>query len=283
MKIAITAESTIDLPKELLEKYDIKTVPFTVILGDKEGRDGEITSDIIFDYVKETGILPKTTAINEYEYTEFFEEMLKEVDAIVHLSLSSGVSSSCSHAISAAEKLKNVYVIDSLSLSTGIALQAIYAKQLADAGKTPSEIVELVKARQDSLQVSFIVERLDYLHKGGRCSGFKLLGANVLKIRPRIVLKNGKMGNDKTYRGAMPFAVKKYCQECLNEFDNPDKSIVFLTYTSATPEMRDAAYNTLVEAGFENIYETRAGATITSHCGEDTLGILYYNDGGVKA
>ncbi len=282
MKIAITAESTIDLPKELLEKYNIKTIPYIVILGDKEGRDGEITPETIFDYVKQTNILPKTTAINEYEYTEFFEETLKDADAVVHIALSSGVSSSCSHAQSASEKMKNVYVIDSLSLSTGIALQAIYARQLADEGKSPEEIVELVKSRQDSLQVSFIVERLDYLHKGGRCSGFKLLGANVLKIRPRIVLKNGKMGNDKTYRGSMGFAVKKYCQECLNEFDNHDKSIVFLTYTSATPEMRDAAYNSLVEAGFTNILETRAGATITSHCGENTLGILYYNDGGVK-
>lgn len=282
MKIAITAESTIDLTPELLEKYNIKTVPYTVILGDKEGRDGEITPEIIFDYVKSTGILPKTTAINEYEYTEFFEEILKDYDAIVHIALSSQISSSCSHAQAAAEKMKNVYVIDSLSLSTGIALQAIYASELVEEGKTPSEVVELVKARQDSLQVSFIVERLDYLYKGGRCSGVKLLGANLLKIRPRIVLKNGKMGNDKTYKGAMPFAIKKYCQECLNEFDNHDKSMVFLTYTSATPEMRDAAYNALVEAGFTNIIETRAGATITSHCGENTLGILYYNDGGVK-
>ena len=279
MKIAITCESTVDLTKELLSKYDIKTIPFSIILGDEEKRDGEISSKDIFDFVAKTKILPKTTALNEFEYTEFFEEVLKDSDAVIHIALSSGISSTYSHAVAAANNMTNVYVIDSKSLSTGIALQVIYASKLRETIDDPAEIVKMVEARQGNVQVSFIVEKLDYLHKGGRCSGIALLGANVLKIRPRISVVDGKMKNDRKYRGQMAFAVKKYCEECLNENPDIDKSLAFVTYSSATPEMVEIAKTALKEAGVETIYETTAGGTITSHCGENTLGILFYNDG----
>jgi DegV family protein with EDD domain len=282
MKIAITAESTIDLTQDLLSKFDIKTIPFTVILGDKDYVDGEITPEDIFKFVGETGVLPKTTALNEYEYEEFFKSVLTDYDAIIHFALSSGISSSYSHAVSASNNLQNVYVIDSKSLSTGIALQAINARQLANDGLDIKDIIAKVEDRKDKVQASFVIERLDYLHKGGRCSGFKMLAANVLKIRPCIVLKDGKMINDgsKNGKGSMPFAVKKYCEAVLNEFHDLDKTIAFITYSSATPEMVAAAKNALENAGVKTIYETNAGCTITSHCGENTLGILYFNDGG---
>lgn len=279
MKIAITSESTHDLPKEYVEKYNIKTIPFTVYLGDEEKKDGvDITPEIIFDHVKKTGILPKTTALNEFEYTEFFESVLNEgYDALIHIALSSGLSSTCSHAIDASKKMKNVYVIDSHSLSTGIGVQVLYAAQLRETISDPKEIVKLVEERKSSVQTSFIVERLDYLHKGGRCSGFQLLGANILKIRPRLVLKDGKMVNDdKSIRGQMPMAVKKYCQGMLAKYPVADDTIVFVTYSSATPEMKDSATAVLKEAGIENIVYANAGSTITSHCGENTLGIIYY-------
>ncbi|MBO5285474.1 MAG: DegV family protein [Clostridia bacterium] len=282
MKIAITAESTIDLTQELLQQYDIKTIPFTVILGDKDYIDGDIKPDDIFKFVSETGVLPKTTALNEYEYEEFFKSILTDYDAVIHFALSSGISSSHSHAVAAANNLKNVYVIDSKSLSTGIALQAIYARKLAESGLKVEDIVSKVEDRKSKVQASFVIERLDYLHKGGRCSGFKMLAANVLKIRPCIVLKDGKMINDgsKNGKGSMPFAVKKYCEAVLNEFHDIDKTIAFITYSSATPEMVAAARTALEGAGVKTIYETNAGCTITSHCGEHTLGILYFNDGG---
>lgn len=282
MKIAITAESTIDLTPDLLSKYNIKTIPFTIILGDKDYTDGEIKPQDIFNFVGETGVLPKTTALNEYEYEEFFKSVLNDNDAVIHFALSSGISSSYSHAVSAANNLKNVYVIDSKSLSTGIALQAINARQLAEAGLSVEEIVAKVEDRKSKVQASFVIERLDYLHKGGRCSGFKMLAANVLKIRPCIVVKDGKMINDSTKngKGSMPFAVKKYCEAVLNEFHDIDKTIAFITYSSATPEMVAAAKNALEGVGVKTIYETNAGCTITSHCGENTLGILYFNDGG---
>ena len=277
MKIAITAESTIDLPKDLLEKYDIKTLPFTVILGDDEYKDGEITSADIFRFVEINKILPKTSAINEAQYAEFFEETLKNNDAVVHFCLSSEISSACSHAKAAAESMKNVYVVDTLSLSTGIALLAIYARELANEGKSAEEIFKLCEERTKDVQASFVVKKLDYLHKGGRCSSIALLGANLLSIRPEIVLSDGKMISAKKYLGKMEKVIEKYCKDVLSENQNPDRKYAFVTYTTATDEMVQIAKNALKEAGFETIYETTAGATITSHCGENTLGILFLN------
>lgn len=281
MKIAISTESTSDMTKEMLEKFDIHILPYEIMLGDKTFYDGELTTQEMFDYVDKTGTLPKTAAINEFRYEEYFESLLKDYDGVVHISLSSGLTSSTNNAINAANKLKNCYAVDSKSLSTGIALLAIYARKLADQGLTPKEIYEAVNKRVPHLQVSFVVERLDYLYKGGRCSSLALLGANLLKIRPRIVVKNddGKMISDKKYRGKMEQVVEKYCADTLAEFNTPDKSVGFVTYTSATEDMAANALRAMKEAGFKEIYETRAGGTIASHCGANTLGILYINDG----
>lgn len=280
MKIAITAESTVDLTKELLEKYDIKTLPFTVILGDKSFKDGEeIKPTDIFKYVSETKTLPKTSAVNEQQYNDFFESVLKEYDAIIHFSLSSQISSSYSHAVAAAENFKNVYIVDTLSLSTGIALLAINARELANKGLEAKEIFEKISARVPNVQASFVVERLDYLYKGGRCSALALFGANILKLRPQIILKDGKMDAYRKYRGGMDKVIANYSKDILEEFNTPDLNVAFVTYTTATPEMICEARKVLEEKGFKNIYETTAGGTITSHCGEHTLGILYMNDG----
>lgn len=279
MKIAISAESTCDLSQELIERYDVKVIPFHVTLGDNTFKDGELTTEEIFKYVDEKGVLPKTNALNEFEYTEYFEELKKDYDSVVHICLSSGLSSSCNNAIRAAKELKNVFVVDSLSLSTGIGLLAIYARELANDGFAPSDIYDKVQKRAEKLQVSFVIERLDYLYKGGRCNALAMLGANIFKIRPRIVVKDGKMGSDKKYRGTMDKVVAKYCTDVLEEFDTPDFDKVFITYTTATPEMVDAAMKAVKDAGFKNVYETHAGCTIASHCGGNTLGILYFNDG----
>ena len=282
MKIAISAESTADLSKELIEKYEVSILPYEITLGDKTFYDGELTTQEMFDYVDKTGVLPKTTAINSFRYTEYFEDLLKTHDAVIHISLSSGITSSTQNAINAASEIKNCYVIDSKSLSSGIALLVIYAKVLADKGLDPKTIYEKVSARVPYVQASFIVERLDYLHKGGRCSSVALLGANLLKIRPRIVVKNddGKMISDKKYRGKMGQVIEKYCNETLVEFGNHDTSIAFVTYTTATEEMITAAKTALDNAGFTTVIECKAGGTIASHCGANTLGILFFNDGG---
>lgn len=280
MKIRISAESTIDLPKELLEQYGISVIPFSVILGEEVGFDGDITPTKIFDYVDKTGVLPRTSAINEIQYHEYFESLLKDYDAVIHFALSSEISSACSHAISAAENLKGVYVVDSRSLSTGIALEAIYASNLAKKGLKPEEIVEKVKARIPYNQTSFVLATVDYLHKGGRCSSLAKLGAQLFRIRPQIIMAEGKMSPGKKYIGKQLQCVENYCRDTLAQFNNPDKSLVFITHSMATPDMVEAARKQLVEAGFTNILETTAGATISSHCGPKCLGILYLNDGG---
>lgn len=279
MKIAVSAESTVDLSEEIKKEFDISVIPYTVILNDKTVSDGEVPTQEIFDFVEESGILPKTTALNEYEYREYFESLLKRYDAVVHIALSGEISSSCSNAARAAKSLSNVFVVDSRSLSTGIGLLALYARKLADEGMAPVDIYEKVQKRTAVVQASFVIERLDYLYKGGRCNSLQLLGANILKIRPRIVLKDGKMINDKKYKGTMCAVVEKYCNETLSDFNTPDLSTAFITYTTATPEMVAKAKDALTAAGFEKIYETHAGCTIASHCGANTLGILYFNDG----
>lgn len=280
MKLAVTTETTVDLTPELLKEFDIKTIPLGITLQGKDLKDGDMTTDEMFAYVAETGTLPKTNAVNEFEFNAFFSELLKEYDGIVHISISSDMSSCWQNAKSAASKLKNVFVVDSRVLSTGIAQLAIYARKLAETtDDTAEEIFKKVQARTATLQVSFELERLDYLYKGGRCSSLQLFGANLLRLRPRIVVKDGKMGADKKYRGKIEQVVAKYCRDTLNEYNTPDKSLIFITYTTATPEMLKEATKACKEAGFERIEYTRAGGTIASHCGEHTLGILYFNDG----
>ncbi|MBR2499167.1 MAG: DegV family protein [Clostridia bacterium] len=279
MKIAISAETTIDLTKELLNQFDIKTIAFNVQLGDKEVFDGDITIDEIISFVNKNKVLPKTAAINDYRYTEHFENLLKHYDAVVHFSLSSELSAACANATRSAKSIKNVFVVDTKSLSTGIALLAIYGRELAEKGYTAKEIYEKCTQRTTAVQASFELKRLDYLHKGGRCSALVLFGANLLKIRPQIVVSNGKMIPGKKYKGNFSHVVKSYCQDVLDTFNTPDLSRAFITYTTADDEIIDIAKSYLIERGFEKIYVTRAGATITSHCGEDALGILYLNDG----
>ena len=279
MKVAVTAESTIDLPKEILEKFGIETLPFMVILGEQEFQDGQVTSEEIFKFAEEHKVLPKTSAINKEQYLAFFQKQLEKANAVIHISLSSQISSACQNAKDAAAELGGVFVVDSHSLSTGIALLAIYASKLAGKGMNADEIFEKVNARVPYVQASFVIERLDYLYKGGRCGALAYFGANLMHLRPQILVKDGKMESGRKYRGTMDKVVKNYCADTLNEFSSPDLELAFVTYTTATTEMVAEARAALENRGFKTILETRAGGTISSHCGEHTLGILYINDG----
>ena len=279
MKIAISAESTIDLSKDLLEKYDIKTVAYTVILGDKVGLDGEVTTKQIFDFVENKKTLPKTSAVNEAQFYDHFTNLLKEYDYVIHFTLSSEMSASFCNAKKASLELKNVYVVDSRALSTGIALEAIYARKLAESGHTPEEIISLVTKRIPSVQTSFVLSRLDYLYKGGRCNYLSYLCSALLKIRPQIVVDDGKMRPRSKYVGKINRCIEKYVDDTLNAFNTPDLDEVFITSTTATPDQVALVKEKLVERGFRNIHVTNANATVTSHCGENCLGILYINDG----
>lgn len=283
MKLAITADSVIDVTPAILEKYDIKIVPLGILLGDEDYLDdGSVTPEKIFSFVKETKVLPKTSAANCEAYKNYFQNVLDSgYDAVIHFSLSKQMSASHQNAVTASESFDGkVRVIDSASLSTGIALQAIYAREISLEETDLDVIVEKIKKRTPYVQASFIVEKLDYLHKGGRCSSTAFLVGKAVGIRPQIVVKNGKMVSGKKYIGRnMPALIKKYCKDTLLEFNTPDKKRCFITYSSASQEMVDAAREIVSAVGFEEVLETKAGATICSHCGEHTLGILYINDG----
>jgi len=275
MKIAISAESTIDLPQELLDKYNIHTLPFGITFKDKLVEDHFGIAEEIFDFVEETKVLPKTSAIPPEQYREYFENLKKKYDAIIHISLSTLLSSSHSSACLASEGLENVFVVDSKNLSTGIALVAIYARSLVDKKLSPEDIYTQTQAYTDKIKSSFVLDKLNYMHKGGRCSTITLLGANLLKIRPQIVVSNGRMGVGKKYRGTLNKVITNYCDDMIAECENADKSIVFVTHSSPMPDEEALITKKLKQAGFKTIYNTYAGGTVCSHCGPNTIGILY--------
>lgn len=277
MKIAISAESTIDLPQELLDKYEIRTIPFGINMGGELVEDRFGISKEIFEYVEKTGNLPKTSAISPDQYMEYFKKLREEYDAVIHISLSSQLSCAYNNACMTAKEFENVFVVDSKSLSTGIALLAIYAKGLLDKGKSAEQIYNMTMERVKSVQASFIVEKLNFLHKGGRCSALSLLGANLLKIKPQISLNNGKMIVAKKFVGGLNKVLNKYCDELFETNPNPELDTVFITSSSEMADIKAELRAKLSARGFKNIYETLAGGTISSHCGPNCLGILFLN------
>lgn len=284
MSYKITCESCADLSPELYKKHKISVIPFQITMGDKDYKDGvNITNEDLFAFFENTKQLPKTSAINAFDYEEFFKQELKDCDGIIHISLSSQLSSTYEHAVEASKKFDNVYVIDSLSLSTGIGLQVLYATSLRDKDVPIKEAVTKIENRREHVQASFVVDKLNFLHKGGRCSALTLLGANVLSIRPSIEVKNGKMLVGKKYIGKIHKILDKYIYDTINQFSTPDKTMCFITYSSATEEMLNVARGTINNLKlFKKVYETTAGCTVSTHCGPNTLGILYYNDEGKK-
>ena len=283
MKIKITGDSTIDLTKEQRKKWDIDVIGVIVSFEGKDYRDGiDITADELMDSIDRTGDLPKTAALNCETYKEFFQQFLDQgYDAVVHFSFSSELSSMAREAQKAAAEMENVYTIDTKTLSSGSGLLALYGARLAKSGKYDAKtIAEKCEARVPAVQASFVLDKLTLLHKGGRCSMIAVFGANLFKIKPRIQVLNGKMKVVGKYRGKMENVVSDYVKDVLKEYNNPDPTICFITYTTASPEMLANIHKELEASGkFKEIVESRASATITSHCGRDTIGILFLNDG----
>lgn len=282
MKIKITADSTIDLTPELIEKYDIAILPLVVNLGDDTYYDGvDIKPDDIYKYFDETGNLPKTGARSPEDFKDFFKKYLDEGYEVVYIGIGSDLSCTFQNASLAAQELENVYPVDSACLSSGSGLLALYAAELAKTGKySAKEIAEKVAKRVPHVQASFVIEKLKFLHKGGRCSMLSVLGANLLKIKPCIQVVNGKNAVTRKYFGNMINCVKKYAEDTLNTFNTPDHTRVMITYSTATEEMIQTAKSVLEQYGkFKEILVTQAGSVINSHCGKNTLGVLYINDG----
>lgn len=278
--VKITTDSTADLNADF-EKYDIGVLPLNVILDGESHLDGvSITPDDIYAKYNEKKILPKTAARSPEDFKEFFERYTANGDEVVHINISSKISMTHENAVKAASELKGVYVVDSLSLSSGTGLLVLYACELAAKGLSGKEIAELVGKRAPSVQASFVVDTMEYLHKGGRCSSLVRIAATVLKIKPTILLKDGEMGVGKKYMGSFDKIITKYVEATLAEFNTPDLKRIFITHTSASPETVNKVREKIKElAPFAEIKETIASSTITSHCGKGTLGILYINDG----
>lgn len=280
MKIKITADSTCDLSKELVERYGVGIMPLHVILGDKTCSDGvDITPQQIFKYVSDTGVLPKTAAPSTEEYSEFFKKQLESADAVIHYNISQKDSSSYSNACVAAKELKNVYIVDSMALSTGQGLLVLKACDFAAQGLSPQEIIKKTEELRPKLNTSFVPDVLDYLHKGGRCSLASLIGAKVLKLHPLIDMKEGEMYAKKKYMGNLEASLKKYVRDLAEEYPRYDRTRCFITHSCCESEVVEKVRAQVKELfSFDEILETLAGSVVTSHCGKNTLGVLFISE-----
>ncbi len=278
MKIKITSDSTCDLSKELIAQNNIGIFPLTVILGNKSYKDGEIAPEDIFKYVSDTGALPKTAAGSLNEYADFFTENLKGYDALIHFNISSLASSSYNAASKAAEGFGGkVRVIDSRALSTGQGLLVLKACDLISAGKSAGDIEEEVNSLRAKVNTSFVPDSLEYLHKGGRCSLAALIGAKVLKLHPMICEnQDGQLIAKKKYMGNMERCIRTYIADLKAQYPCYDKTRVFITHSTADKSLVEFAKQ-LVKENFEfdETLETVAGSIVTSHCGRNTLGVLF--------
>ena len=281
--VKITCDSTADL-EALFRKRNIDVLPLIVTLGEKSYHDGvDVTPPDIFTFVKENNVLPKTAARNEDDFYTFFKQYVDYGDSVIHFNISSKFSASNEMAKKAASRLNNVFVIDSYNLSTGTGLLAMHACDMAEAGASAEEIVKSVNARIPYVQASFVVDTMEYLRKGGRCSGIASFAASVLKIKPTILVKDGGMVVGKKYMGNFDKVILKYVADTLNSFNNPDYTRIFVTHTYASDETVSSVIQEIKKlAPFKEIIETKAGCTVTSHCGKNTLGILYINDGFIN-
>ena len=278
-KVIISADSTCDLSPELVERYGVHVISLHVRLGDDSYLDGvDVKAEDIYAYYDENKALPTTAAINIDEYTEFFKGLLEEGDSVVHICTGSAISSCCQNARIAAEDVGNVYVVDSKSLSTGIGLQVIAAAERASAGMAASQIAAEVEALQPHCHASFFLDTLEYLYKGGRCSALAMFGANLLKLRPGILVDpaTGAMGVGKKYRGTYERVMEDYIRDELTGKDVV-ADYAFVTHSGVSPEREAMAVEFAKKYGkFKEVYTTHAGSTISSHCGPNCLGVLYF-------
>lgn len=278
--VVITADSTCDLPQHLIEKYGIVITPLSILLGDKAYKDGvDIFPEDIYDYVAKTGVLPKTAAVTPAEYYDVFERLTKQGYGVVHIALSSAISSSCQNACIAANSFDDVYCVDSKSLCTAMGLLVLKACDFREKGFDARRIANRVKALVPKVSTTFVLDNLEYLHKGGRCSGVVKLSANVLGIKPSIAVDNkeGTLDVAKKYRGKMDVVYKQYINDALRDINKIDSSRVVIADSGGIkPEILSFAKGVIEGKNkFDEIITADAGCTISSHCGPKTLAVFY--------
>ncbi len=277
MRVKIISDSTCDLSPELLERYDIAITPLCVIKDGKEFHDGvDITPADIFTHVDGGGELCSTAAVSQFEYTQMFTRYAKEYDEVVQINIGSNFSCCYQNACLAAQEFDNVFVVDSGNLSTGQGLLVVAAAKFAQQGVSGIEIAERVRALVPKVETSFLIDRLDYMRKGGRCSTVAALGANLLKLKPCIEVREGKMSVCKKYRGSFEKCIRQYVKERLDGREDIATELVFITHAAADTNVVAAAKEETAQYGsFEEVEETQAGCTVSCHCGPNTLGILF--------
>ena len=277
-KIIITCDSTVDLSKEFIEKLDVKVIPMTVNMEGKEYKDGvTITPNDIYRSVDRTGELPRTAAINISEYIQFFEAIREdEDDIILNFTISSKLSSTYQSSYNAVGLLENVYTIDSYNLSTGIALLVMEACKLRDEGKDIQTIIQTIEELKLRVDASFMIDDLKYLAKGGRCSAMARYGANILAIKPCIDVQDGAMGVGKKYRGKFAMTLEKYVADRIGDASDIDTKRIFVTHAGCDAAIVDQCVKQVTDMGvFDEVLVTRAGCTVSAHCGRNTLGVLF--------
>ena len=279
--IRIITDSTCDLSKELIEKYNIRVIPLHVSFpgDDTEYLDGvNINSEQLYDLAAKLNVLPKTGAVNVVEFIKVFEEELAKGNEIFYVGIGSGLSSSYNNACIAREQFPDskIVVLDGQNLSTGTGLIVIKAARLAKEGKSLEEIKEICEKAVPLVSAKFCIDRLDYLYKGGRCSGMAMIAAHALKIHPVAKVINNKLVVYKKPRGKYENAVEVQIDEFMHDLDNIDKSCVFITHSGRMDGIEKQIYDKISPyLDKENLFITEAGCTICSHCGPKTIGILY--------
>lgn len=277
MRIKILSDSTCDLSPELLKQHDITLTPLTVIKAEAQLKDGvTITPQDIFDHVARGGSLCSTAAVSVGEYQEYFRRFSGGYDGVIQINIGSGFSACYQNACIAAQDFPNVRVIDSRNLSTGQGLVVMEACRLAEACEDLDDLARQLQSFVPRVEASFLLDRLDYMVKGGRCSSVVALGANLLNLKPCIEVKDGKMLVVKKYRGAYPKCLASYVKDRLADREDLTRDILFVTHTPVTDACREAVDAAVAEYGrFAHIYDTQAGCTVSCHCGPGTLGVLF--------
>lgn len=280
--VKIIADSTCDLSPELLETYDISIIPLMILMGDSTKKDGtEVTPDEIYRWSDETGQTPKTAAPTIGDAVAFLEPFVKKGLDIIFFGISEAMSATCNVLRLAAQNLgfDRLFVVDSKNLSTGIGLQVLRAAEMAKDGHSAEDIVRDNNEIRSKVRASFVVDTLTFLHRGGRCSSVKALLANTLKLKPEIIVTDGKMGVGKKYRGNIKSALLKYVQDRKEHLLAADSKRVFITHSGCDDSVVEEIRKYLDDLKkFKEILITRAGGVISSHCGPNTLGVLYISE-----
>lgn len=274
--IKITTDSTCDLPARLLEQYDITVFPLGVVKAGRLYHDGvDIRTADIAAHVEAGGEITTTNAVNAADYEETFRTLTGQYDAVLHINIGSGFSCCCQNARLAAEEVPEVYVVDSENLTVGHGLLVLAAAESARAGKSIGEILDLLEDMTPRLETSFVLDRLDYMKKGGRCSAVTALGANLLKLHPCVDVIGNKMSVTRKYRGNIAKVVGDYVRDRIQDRTDLDLRRAFIVDTCPEDELAGIAREILKEDGrFEEILEAKAGCTIFCHCGPGTLGLI---------